>query len=224
MLAKGGSGWLLGLRENPSRQEVQAALMELPGIGRKVADCVALFSLDQSDAVPVDTHVWDIVVRDYEPSLGAAKSLTPAVYDQVGDTFRRVFPSRAGWAHSVLFAGELAEFRQYLPDEMQAEMAEFASQGKAKKRAAKEAKSDDLNKKRSPVSDSSYNDGTALGKASRSSSNAGIVCGSVTQGDEKKGETATVSVISKKKKKVMKTEQGVEKPLAPKRPTDCKNL
>jgi N-glycosylase/DNA lyase len=142
VLAKGGSEWLLSLRENPSRQRVQEALMELPGIGRKVADCVALFSLDKSDVVPVDTHVWDIVVRDYEPSLGGAKSLTPAVYDQVGDTFRRVFPSCAGWAHSVLFAGELMEFRQYLPEEMQAEMDEFASQTKAKKSAAKEAKSE----------------------------------------------------------------------------------
>ena len=33
------------------------------GVGRKVADCVALFSLDKHDVVPVDTHVWDIACR-----------------------------------------------------------------------------------------------------------------------------------------------------------------
>ena len=27
------------------------------GVGDKVADCVALFSLDSSETVPVDTHV-----------------------------------------------------------------------------------------------------------------------------------------------------------------------
>jgi D-sedoheptulose 7-phosphate isomerase len=30
----------------------------IKGVGKKVADCVSLFSLDQSMSVPVDTHVW----------------------------------------------------------------------------------------------------------------------------------------------------------------------
>ena len=56
-------------------------------MGRKVADCVALFSLDRHDVVPVDTHMWDVAVR-ISPGLRAAKSLTPTVYDSVGDVFR----------------------------------------------------------------------------------------------------------------------------------------
>ena len=52
--------------------------MLLSGVGRKVADCVGLFSLNQPGAIPVDTHVWDISVRDYDPSLSQYKSLTPA--------------------------------------------------------------------------------------------------------------------------------------------------
>ena len=57
--------------------------MLMPGVGKKVADCVALFSLDQVEAIPVDTHVWDIALRDYDPSLSlkGAKSITPAVYE-----------------------------------------------------------------------------------------------------------------------------------------------
>jgi hypothetical protein len=30
------------------------------GVGPKVAACVALFSLDKHDAIPVDTHVWQV--------------------------------------------------------------------------------------------------------------------------------------------------------------------
>lgn len=55
-----------------ARLQVQAMLLELPGVGRKVADCVALFSLDQTSAVPVDTHVWNIAIRDYAPQLRRA--------------------------------------------------------------------------------------------------------------------------------------------------------
>lgn len=40
--------------------QVQESLLELHGVGRKVADCVALFSLDQLEAVPIDTHVWQV--------------------------------------------------------------------------------------------------------------------------------------------------------------------
>ena len=44
---------------------MKAALVELSGVGPKVADCVALFSLDKLDIVPVDTHVWQIAQRYY---------------------------------------------------------------------------------------------------------------------------------------------------------------
>ena len=62
-------------------------LCELPGVGPKVADCVALFSLDQAGTVPVDTHVWQIACRDLDPTLSECKSLTPAVYERVGLLF-----------------------------------------------------------------------------------------------------------------------------------------
>lgn len=79
---------------------MQSELLQCPGVGRKVADCVALFSLDQRQAIPVDTHVWDIAVRDYEPALRTAKSLTPHVYEAVGDIFRSKFGESAGWVSS----------------------------------------------------------------------------------------------------------------------------
>jgi N-glycosylase/DNA lyase len=118
---------------------VQEELLLLPGVGRKVADCVALFSLDQSEAIPVDTHVWNIALRDYAPQLQQAKSLTPAIYEQVGDVFRELFQHRAGWAHSVLFAAELPTFRQLLPEALQEEMKQFIVDQKKGKLQKKEA-------------------------------------------------------------------------------------
>ena len=125
----------------PHRLWVNEQLQMLPGVGRKVADCVAVFSLDQAESIPVDVHVWDIAVRDYAPDLQKALSLTPTIYEQVGDLFRDRFKSRAGWAHSVLFAAELPGFKQMLPEEMQEEMDLFdAEQRKMKQEKRDEAK------------------------------------------------------------------------------------
>ena len=58
--------------------------MELPGIGPKVADCICLMSLDKAEAIPVDTHVWQITKKNYLPLLSKSKSLTDKVYKQIG--------------------------------------------------------------------------------------------------------------------------------------------
>lgn len=127
-----------------SRLRVQNQLMLMPGVGRKVADCVALFSLDQTEGIPVDTHVWDIALRDYDPllSLKGAKSITPAIYEEVGEVFRKRFPCKAGWAHSVLFAAELPEFRVRLPIALQEEMKAFTEHSKSVKKIGNAAKLD----------------------------------------------------------------------------------
>ncbi len=142
------SAYLHSLRTRP-RDEVLSALLELDGVGPKVADCVALFSLDQVDAIPIDTHVWRIACRDYDTTLSQCKSLTPAVYARVGDLFRQRFGSHAGWAHQLLFAAELQEFRSLLPKAMLQQMAEAREiereikaqekKGRDARRAAKEA-------------------------------------------------------------------------------------
>jgi N-glycosylase/DNA lyase len=108
-LAERGEQWLYALRDIPY-EEAHRQLLTLPGVGHKIADCVCLFSLDKPQAIPVDTHVWQIARRDYLPQL-QGRSLTERVYQQVGDFFRARFGEYAGWAHNVLFAAELAAFR-----------------------------------------------------------------------------------------------------------------
>jgi len=45
-------------------------------------------SLDKMEAIPVDTHVWQLAVREYHFSGSSHnKSLTDAVYKQIGMSF-----------------------------------------------------------------------------------------------------------------------------------------
>lgn len=73
----GGEPYLQELRSISEPILVQEKLIQFKGVGRKVADCIALFSLKQDRAIPVDVHVWNIAQRDYDPTLENVKSLTP---------------------------------------------------------------------------------------------------------------------------------------------------
>ncbi len=103
--ANGGVAWLQSLREVPYA-EAKAALLTLPGVGEKIADCVCLFSLGKDDAIPVDTHIRRIAGRDYGAGLGT-RSLTPATYALIGEALRARFGPMAGWAQQWLFFHEL---------------------------------------------------------------------------------------------------------------------
>ncbi|KAM9475165.1 N-glycosylase/DNA lyase isoform 1-T1 [Clarias gariepinus] len=104
--------WLHSLR-NRSYEEAKTDLIKLPGVGRKVADCVCLMSLDKPGAVPIDTHVRQIAKRDYGfvPEKGQ-KTLTDKVYNEIGNFFRELWGSHAGWAQSVLFCADLKKFQK----------------------------------------------------------------------------------------------------------------
>lgn len=41
-------------------------------------------SLDKYEAIPVDTHIWQVTVRDYLPHLKNVKTLTPKIYKEIG--------------------------------------------------------------------------------------------------------------------------------------------
>lgn len=108
-LCERGEQWLHRLRDIPY-EEAHHALTTLPGVGHKIADCVCLFALDKPQAIPVDTHVWQIARREYLPEL-QGRSLTEKVYWQIGNFFRERFGDYAGWAHNVLFAADLPAFK-----------------------------------------------------------------------------------------------------------------
>jgi N-glycosylase/DNA lyase len=80
--------------------------------------------LGWGEAVPVDTHVWQIAQRDYKFGKGKHKSLTKATYDAVGDHFRQLWGKEAGWAHSVLFAADLKTFSERLTTKIEIDFEE----------------------------------------------------------------------------------------------------
>lgn len=47
-------------------EDAKASLMELPGIGPKIAECILLFSLDHLNAFPIDTHIQKVVNEHYK--------------------------------------------------------------------------------------------------------------------------------------------------------------
>ena len=48
-----------------SYPEAKAALLELYGVGEKVADCICLFGLHHLEAFPVDTHIRQALEAHY---------------------------------------------------------------------------------------------------------------------------------------------------------------
>eukprot|EP00760_Papus_ankaliazontas_P018864 PhM_4_TR17732/c0_g1_i1/m.51136/K03660/OGG1; N-glycosylase/DNA lyase len=96
----------------PNLDEARKQLMGINGVGRKVADCVLLFSLDHADVVPVDTHVQQIANRH----LGLEGTLTPARHESVRQDFLRAFGEECGWAHCVLFYAKLIRAVQHDED------------------------------------------------------------------------------------------------------------
>lgn len=104
-LVERGDGWLDSLRE-VGYWEAKRELMQLPGVGAKIADCVLLLGLDFAEAVPVDTHLWQAVAKIALPELRGA-SITEARYRMVVDFFHDRFGALSNWAHQYLFTAHL---------------------------------------------------------------------------------------------------------------------
>lgn len=58
-------------------------------------------SLNHLQAIPVDTHIYQIAKSLYLPHLGNQKTVTEKVYTEIGDHFRELYGPLAGWAHTV---------------------------------------------------------------------------------------------------------------------------
>lgn len=58
-------------------------------------------SLNHLEALPVDTHVYQIAAHNYLPHLRGKKNVTEKMYVEIGDHFRSLYGDMAGWAHTV---------------------------------------------------------------------------------------------------------------------------
>ena len=80
--------------------DAKVALMELPGIGPKVADCILAYSLDKGEAFPVDVHVRRAAIRLY----GLDERIKN---EHVGEWARDRFGEYAAWAQLYMFRDEI---------------------------------------------------------------------------------------------------------------------
>ena len=112
-LAERGPAWLPSLAATGA-ESARAELMRLPGVGRKVADCILLFGLRYDEATPVDVHMAREIARRYAPEL-AGRPLSNAVYAALGGALRSRFGAHAGWVQQYLFVDALSRARTAPP-------------------------------------------------------------------------------------------------------------
>ena len=86
---------LESLVREPSHRLVTDRLKTIHGVGDKVANCVALFSLEQLDAFPVDVHVARSLARHYRD--------IPRSPEGLRRWGQRRFGRYAGYAEALLF-------------------------------------------------------------------------------------------------------------------------
>ncbi|UZJ51532.1 hypothetical protein CBS101457_000852 [Exobasidium rhododendri] len=93
--------------------QARSELLQLQGVGPKVADCILLMSMDQPSSIPVDRHVYQFAERWYHiRTKGGLKG-----YEIIASRFRDLWGPYAGWAHSILFTADLRAFATYKQEE-----------------------------------------------------------------------------------------------------------
>lgn len=142
--------WLRQLRM-ASTEEARQELLKFIGVGRKVADCVLLMSLDkvlfsiigqdvylhstQKEVVPVDTHVHQIAIKHYgfKGSISGKTTMTPKLYEEMNLKFFSIWGDYAGWAHTVSprLSSDLCDFLLTTPSQVlfTADLKSFSSYG-----------------------------------------------------------------------------------------------
>ncbi|PPQ63066.1 hypothetical protein CVT24_005921 [Panaeolus cyanescens] len=104
--------WLEKLRKK-STEEAREELLKFIGVGRKVADCILLMSLDKVHIFR--EYCYKIALKHYGlKSSGKGKAtMTPKLYEEVHSKFFTIWGEYAGWAHTVLFTADLKAFSDY---------------------------------------------------------------------------------------------------------------
>ena len=92
-------------------QEARDSLCQVFGIGKKVADCILLFSLDKLEAVPLDRWVLRILQKYYSKEFQiSTKTITEKTYDNLHDKIVEHFGKYAGYGQQFLFKNERESF------------------------------------------------------------------------------------------------------------------
>jgi N-glycosylase/DNA lyase len=103
---------LRGLAYERAKEE----LLNFPGVGLKVADCVLLFSLGKLEAFPVDVRIRRVILKYYArhfpnefiKEISRRKSPSKSEYEELSLFGRTYFGEYAGYAQEYLYHYERA--------------------------------------------------------------------------------------------------------------------
>lgn len=86
----------------------QDSLKKILGIGNKVADCIALFSLDKMEAFPIDRWTQRILLKYYKKYFDnvTEKPVTEKKYEKLHEEIVEYFGPYAGYSQQFLFKME----------------------------------------------------------------------------------------------------------------------
>ncbi|NWF86582.1 hypothetical protein HXY32_02025 [Candidatus Bathyarchaeota archaeon] len=92
-------------------EKAREELLNFPGVGLKVADCVLLFSLGKFEAFPVDVWIKRVILRYYAKhfsdnfiqKISNKQSLSNAEYEKMNLFGRKYFGKYAGYAQEYLY-------------------------------------------------------------------------------------------------------------------------
>lgn len=86
-------------------EDAKKELLQVYGVGNKIADCVLLFSLEKLDAFPIDVWIARALAGHYkwlhEKKFG--DKITSRQYEQLSDSAREYFGRYAGYAQQYLY-------------------------------------------------------------------------------------------------------------------------
>ena len=98
-------------------EDAKKYLLSFTGIGEKVANCILLFGAGFVDAFPIDTHIKDILYREYYLPNLHGKTAVPqekfsmADYDRITDEYFGKYSGFRGIVQQWIFAAEVASDR-----------------------------------------------------------------------------------------------------------------
>ncbi len=111
------NGFKIESLKNECFEKARETLLRLPGVGFKVADCVALFSLEKLEAFPVDVWIKRVLLKYYSEhfeeeflrKISFKRSLTAFEYEKLSLFGRKYFGKFAGYAQEYLYHFERAK-------------------------------------------------------------------------------------------------------------------
>ena len=91
--------------------QAKKRLIKLPGIGPKVADCILLFSLEKTEAFPIDVWIKRVIINHYSDhfsnkfisKISQTRSISNSEYSKLNEFGRSYFGEYAGYAQEYLF-------------------------------------------------------------------------------------------------------------------------